>query len=200
MKTLWITMTLAFIGGATAQDIPPLAPLRGDAATLKDTMKFIQGKLGGTVNYMTYAHDNVAGTDSAPVKRRYQLGNVSADPGRCYISFHGRFDDDWGSVVSDVNYGGKYAHIPDRDGELFLKQIREVTLTQLEQVMQLAEAKIGHPEISVKVDPPIFLVVVRSEPNRSMMFNFYDDTLADRVSKALQHAVDLCGGGNLDPF
>jgi hypothetical protein len=32
--------------------------------------------------------------------------------------------------------------------------------------------------------------------NSWVRFEFYDDTLADRVSKALQHAVNLCGGGN----
>jgi hypothetical protein len=69
----------------------------------------------------------------------------------------------------------------------------------MDQVIQRANAKAAHPELNVKVDPPIFLVVVKWEKH-SMMFNFYDDALADRVSKALQHAVDLCGGGSLDPF
>jgi hypothetical protein len=34
----------------------------------------------------------------------------------------------------------------------------------------------------------------------SILGLFYDETLSDRVSKALQHAVDLCGGGRQDPF
>jgi hypothetical protein len=41
---------------------PAIAPLRGDAASLTDTMKFIQEKPPCTVNYMVYLHDNVAGT------------------------------------------------------------------------------------------------------------------------------------------
>ena len=61
--------------------------------------------------------------------------------------------------------------------------------------MQRANAKAGHPEVSVKIDPPIALVVIDYDPNRSLMLNFYDETLSDRVSKALQHAVKLCGGG-----
>jgi hypothetical protein len=31
-------------------------------------------------------------------------------------------------------------------------------------------------------------------------FNFYDETLCHRVAKALQHAVELCGGGSKEPF
>jgi hypothetical protein len=33
-----------------------------------------------------------------------------------------------------------------------------------------------------------------------MMFNFYDEALSERVSKALQHAVSLCGGGMPNTF
>jgi hypothetical protein len=183
----WITtMALASVVCATPQDIPPLAPLRGDAATLKDTLKFVQEKLPGKVSYIIYPHDNVAGSDLTPIKRSFKLSDVSVDADHCSISFHGQFDK-----------GGDSAYI-DKDSDLSLKEVKEITSTQLEQVIQLGNAKAGHPEIGVKVDPAIFVVVVKS--NRSTMFNFFDENLADRVSKALQHAVDLCGGGHQDPF
>jgi len=188
MKIFWITtMAMASVGCATAQDVPPPPPLRGDAASLKDTMKFIEDRLPGKVNYIVYTHDNVADTDLTPFKRSFELSNVSTDAGSCHVGFHLRFDN------------GKNANVVDRDEELFLKQVREIALSQMDQVIQRANAKAAHPELNVKVDPPIFLVVVKWEKH-SMMFNFYDDALADRVSKALQHAVDLCGGGSLDPF
>ncbi len=188
MKTLWITtLALALMGWATAQDVPPLPPMRGDAASLKDTMKFIQDKLPGRVNYVVYGHDNAAGTDSI-LKRRFELSDVSADASSCHIGYHWRFDN------------GKNANIIDRYDELFLKQVREVVLMQMDQQIQRANAKAGHPEQTVKVDPPIFLVVVVRTNGLSMRFNFYDDALADRVSKALQHAVELCGAGNQEPF
>jgi hypothetical protein len=43
-------------------------------------------------------------------------------------------------------------------------------------------------------------VVLKSESKVLKTLRFYEDTLADRVSKALQHAVNLCGGGNQEPF
>jgi hypothetical protein len=186
VKAVW-SMALISMGWATAQDVPPLPPMRGDAASLKDTMKFIQDKLPARVNYIVYGHDNVAGTDLTSLKRSFELNNVSADASRCSIGFHERFDNGKNNLI-------------DRDGEISLKQVREIVIMQMDTIVQQSNAKAGHPEYSVKIDPPVSLVVVKSEPNHSMMFNFYDETLADRLSKAFRHAVELCGGGKLDPF
>ena len=68
-----------------------------------------------------------------------------------------------------------------------------------DQMKQRAAAKANRPELSYKVDPPIFELLV-SSPNNNVAFEFYDEALSDRVSKALQHAVDLCGGGKREPF
>ena len=180
-------LVLASMRLATAQDIPPLPPLRGDAANLVDTMKFILEKLPGKVNYMVYGHDNLAGTDALPIRRSFVLSGVTADANRCSISFHDRFDNGKDNIV-------------EHDVEISLKQVREVVLMQMETVIQQANARSGHPEIGTKVEPPIALVVVKSVPNHSTMFNFYDDALSERVSKALQHAVSLCGGGKPETF
>jgi len=191
MKVLWITtLALSSIGRAIAQDVPPLPPLRGDAASLNDTLKFIEKKLPGKVNYAVYAHDSITGADGLQ-KRSFELSDVSTDAGRCYLGFHFRFDN------------GKNTGIVEKDYGVFLRLVEEITLTQWDQLLEQANAKAGHPEVSVKVDPAVFLVVVRSKagsPFASMTFNFYDEGLADRVAKALQHAVDLCGGGNQEPF
>jgi hypothetical protein len=187
MNALWITtMILASVGCAVGQDVPPPPPMRGDAATLKDTMKFIQDKLPGKVNYILYRHDNIAGTDLPALKQSFELSNVSADAGRCSISGHLRFDN--GQNVVDI------------DSVILLKEFREITLAQLELVIQREDAKAGRPERSVKVDPPIFTVVGIKHNGDQGQLNFYDETLADRVSKALQHAMELCGGGSQEPF
>jgi hypothetical protein len=160
---------------------------------LTDTMKFIQEKLPGVVNYMVYRHDNITGIDAPPQKARLTLTQVSADAGRCSISFHSRFDIDVKSA--------------EGDHEILLKQVREISLSQKETVDQRAFAKNGHPEHAVKIDPPIALVLVKwvnankpSADDPVRMFYFYDETLAERVSIALKHAVSLCGGGKPETF
>ena len=155
-------------------------------------MKFIQEKLPGTVNFMVYPHDNVAGTDQRPQRVSSTL-TLAADAGRCQISFHARYQ-----VTID---GVQINKVPESDGEILLKQVQEISLAQRETVEQRGRAQSGHPEVSVKIDPPITLVVVKSAPpNPAKSFYFYDESLAERVSKALQHAVTLCGGGKPETF
>lgn len=149
-------------------------------------MKFIQEKLPGTVNYMVYGHDSITGKDTYPMKASIALTQVSADAGRCSISFHGRFDIGINSA--------------EKDGEILLKQVQEISLAQKETMDQLAYAKNGHPEHTVKIDPPIAVIVVKWAPNYSRLFSFYDEVLAERVSRALKHAVSLCGGGKPETF
>jgi hypothetical protein len=168
-----------------AQEVPPLPPLRGDAASLKDTMKFLEGKLPGKVNYVVYTHNNEKNIDSS-VKRSFELSDVTANSDRCSISFHYHFEN--GPVTLN------------KDEEVPLKEVGTVTLKQMEQHVQQQVARIGHPEVSVRTEPQIYLVVVSWEPKHNMMFNFYDDALADRVLQAMQHAVQLCGGGSKEPF
>jgi len=181
MKTFWTaTLVLTSMGWAIAQEVPPVPkPQESEEPTLEATMKFIQDKLPGRVNYMVYVHDNLAGTD-ASIKRSFALGDVSADASRCYIGFHERFDN------------GK--NISEHDGELFLRQVREVVLTQMDQMT--AGRRQGWPP-GTKHQGRSSHLPGNSQDRAS---HFYDDSLADRMFKALQHAMELCGGGHQEPF
>jgi hypothetical protein len=123
-----------------------------------------------------------------------ELSDVSADAGGCSISFHWRFD------TGNQSQTG----IVEKDSEVFLKLVQEITVTQWDLLLQQGSAKAGHPEVSVSVEPAVFLVVLKatagSPSTQNMRFNFYDEDMANRVAKALQHAVDLCGGGHQEPF
>jgi hypothetical protein len=187
MTTFWITtLALVSMSLAIAQDVPPPPPMRGEAASLKDTMRFLQDKLPGKVNYMMYRHDNITGAD-VRAKFTFEVWNVSADADQCGI------DDHWRITLNEKIK-------PDEDALVNLKQVREVVVISLDQADQQAAAKNGHPEWSFKIDPPIFSVRAKRDGGQSA-FDFYDETLANRVATALRHAVDLCGGGgNQEPF
>ncbi len=175
MKLLWVAMlAVSSVELAKGQD-------------LQETMKFLQEKIPGRVNYIVYGQNDLTGTSNGQ-KRTLQLGNVYADLDRCSITFHQHFDNGKGGAPSD------------NDVEIAFKRVKEVSLGSMAQTVQLANAKTGHPELSVRVEPPIFLVVVKYEPDHSMNFNFYDEAQSERVARALQHAMQLCGGGNQDPF
>jgi len=184
MKAFWTIAPLLLASVfANAQEIPPLAPLRGDVASLSDTLNFIVEKLPVTANFMIYGHNNITGTDDPPIRASQALTKASSNAGSCSISFHLKF----GTSV-------------ERDGEILLKQVQEVSFMPWETSSQQANAKAGHPEQTVKVDPAITLVVVKIAPNRRVTFNFYDESLAERVTLALKHAVSLCGGGKPETF
>lgn len=147
---------------------------------LGETIRFLQAALPSKVSYIVYGHDTIDGTDTE-VKRSFELSVTSVDPDRCSISVRYRFDN------------GKTGRAPEKMADINLKEVEEVTVRPMEEVVQEVDDKQGHPEHRVKVDPPVFLVFVKT-PADLLIPQFYDLTISQRVSKALQHAVVLCGG------
>src|SRR5450755_4631691 len=125
MKPFWTILVALSMGRAIAQhpeEPPPLPAMRGDAASLKDTMKFIQDKLPGRVNYVVYGHDNITGAEPPPAKRSFELSNVYTDDSRCSVRFHWRADNSKGNAT-------------EKDGGITLKEAQVIEVAQLDQVM-----------------------------------------------------------------
>lgn len=186
-------LVLSSTGMARAQEIPPLPPLRGDAASLTDTMRFIEDKVKGKVNYMIYYHNNGAETPDAIFRRSREVSAVIADASSCSIDFHSRSSDGggYGNPSDDL--------VKDFSARSNLRQVREIVLEQMDEVMQREVAKTGRP-VSVRVEPPITSVLVKISDKGGVSFLFYDQTVAERVARALRHAVSLCGGGKPETF
>lgn len=53
-----------------------------------------------------------------------------------------------------------------------------------------------HHAYEMKVDPPVFVLLVRGPDKKGSDFFFFDEKMANRVAKAMMHAVELCGGGS----
>jgi hypothetical protein len=176
-----------FLSVVRAQDVPAPPRPKEDGPSLAETMRFIQEKLAdaGSVNFITFAHDNVKGNDWA-FSRTTAATNFRADPAACRIDYH------WLVKRNDSTE-------EDKDAWFMLKAVREIVLIPLDQRFKQIDAQAGHPEISARVDPPVFVVWVKRSDG-SNEINLYDEALANRVAKALTHAVELCGGGNKDPF
>jgi hypothetical protein len=175
---------------SAAQDVPPPPKPADDGPSLADTMKFIEEKLGsiGQVNYVAYLHDDTSGKDFTPVKygSKIEISTVRGNVQSCRIDYHG-----WGSVNGTV--------LLDKDLGFALKDVQEVVVKACEQDLKEAQSKAGHPEYSNRVDPPVFVIIVKKK-NGGDEFALYDESLAHRIAKALVHAVELCGGGSKDPF
>lgn len=184
------------VGGTLAQQkktIPPPPKPADEGPNLEVTMKFIQDKLNsiGAVNYMWYSHNEVAGSDEVH-KYHFEATNVVADSGGCRLIWNASIKTDDGQPGSPPPHS------------ISLKEVADIAVLPLEQQYKKSNAANGHPEFSIRVDPPIYALVVHPlNPADKYWhyFNFYDEDPANRVAKALVHAVELCGGGKKDePF
>jgi hypothetical protein len=181
------------VSAASAQGkkaVPPPSKPADDGPSLKVTMKFIQDKLNdlGPVKYVQSDHDNSFGLDWK-VQHREQFTNVVAHPSECRVSFHQEEEDD-GEVV--------YAE----DDGLFLKEVKDIAVMSMDQYLKDPSETHGYPNSpTVRVDPPVFVLEVRmTNKGAPKAFYFFDEQLANRLAKAMVHAVEFCGGSKREPF
>jgi hypothetical protein len=189
-----LMLFVATCGLIRAQDVPPPPKPQDNRPSLAETMRFIQDKLNGqgSVIFAHYIHDNVVGNDWTD-STGYELSKVQADAAGCKV------------VFTEFSY---------RDGKrglgvsgLFfsLKNIAEIAVMPEDKRAKEEVSKAGHPQLSVRADPPVFVLSVafagKSGKSGGVQdLYFYDEALANRVAQALLHAVELCGGGNKEPF
>jgi hypothetical protein len=193
--TLYAAVLLAFTFiplCAQTSVTPPPRP-GGAAATsgpaLDVTMKFIIDKISdfGTVNYTVFAQSTKDNSTWSNVNS-YAITNVHTDASNCYVGYHGKGIRD-NAVVSDIDAG------------FYLKDALDVVVEPESQFFTEQSATTGHPEvITTSTNPTLTALVVRRPHNVTNSFPMIDATLADRLAKALTHAIELCGGGNKDPF
>jgi hypothetical protein len=177
--------------GALAQQkksVPPSPKNADKGPSLEATMKFVQTKLNevGKVNFADYVHNNSTQNDWI-VQNSSEATNVVADAASCRITYHMKI------VVSE-----KVAF--DEDASIPFKDVQDLTVTTVEDDIKTTDAALGYTTRSYRADPPIFVLKLRRTGTGSNAFDFSDEDLANRVAKAMVHAVELCGGGNKDPF
>jgi outer membrane protein len=176
-------------------------PTVGDAAPRLDTtLKFIQDKMNENekVVYVVYVHDNLTGNDwniQQTTETIYFTADALFGPAEEAIGETCRFD-----FHQSFVRGGKIAG--QSDAVIFLKTINNIAVMASDQYFK--ESDRSHPEWSYKGDPMVFVLKATgsqgSGSQELMHLFFYDEQIANRVAKALVHAVELCGGGSKEPF
>jgi hypothetical protein len=89
--------------------------------------------------------------------------------------------------------------IADADVSVSLHDVQDVVVMTAEQSWKLSYLSAGHPTWDARIDPPMFQVVAQKAGNQGNGFYFTDEDIANRVAKAMRHAVELCRG-NKEPF
>jgi len=174
----------------TAQQAVPPPPKPADnGPTLAATSQFLLDKLSdiGTVSFVVLSHDTVQGNDFSNSFTN-TISKVVVDPGACRISYHWKTTRD-GAGLQEI------------DAAITLHDVEDVVVKPFEQYQNEINAAANVPNlIAQSSNPPLSALVVRRPHGISNLFPFTDAALADRIAKALTHAVELCGGGNKDPF
>jgi hypothetical protein len=159
-----------------------------DGPTLADTMRFIQDKMNeqGKSAFVEY-RQNTSDGSTTTVTIVNEISNVVADQTLCRISYHRKASQN-GAVYKNV------------DSAFSLREVQDILVRPFEQHETEYFASTGANIIVTSTTPPVTVLTVRRPRGEVNFFDFTDTALTDRIAKAMVHAVELCGGGNKDPF
>ncbi len=200
MKRTFAIAMLAMLLSATTSGLaqtavaPPPKPA-DSGPSLDVTMKFIQDKVSsnGSVTCTAILTDTSTGEESTSIKQGcgFVTTHVVADPAACTISFHRKYFRYDGSVRREGDYS------------LDLRKVEDISVMPIAQFWNRDGVQIQGVSCCT-VTPEVYVVWPRPVDARYSRsggeFHFYSEEMADRVAKALTHAVELCGGGNKEPF
>jgi tetratricopeptide (TPR) repeat protein len=161
-----------------------------NGASLAVTMKFIQDKLNerGLVSYTETRQDNVRATAFGEM-----ISGVVANASSCQL-FYREKDLINGETVRDAELTKEDGYA---DYSVDLRKIRAVIAKTRKQMLD--ETPFFRSR-NMEDNPEVFLIQLQGGQNHVDVLEFLDENMASRVTQALIHAVELCGGGNKDPF
>jgi hypothetical protein len=179
-----------------------------EGPSLEVTMKFIQDNLKD-LGVVRWAHARAqTQADGTPQWVSYvqdAFSEVVADPSSCELT-----------LTSVVHYDNFY----DFSSVLSFRGVEKIEVMPLQDLLNRNHAQEGHPELQDVVTPAEFAVYIwmtagktlhrhvvvtaktaeKSRDYKQELKNWEltvpDEDTANRVAKALVHAVELCGGGS----
>jgi len=179
-----LAFSLVAIGALRAQQAvaPPPRPV-DNGPSIETTMQFIQDNAAeGKLTYTAIVTD--ASQQGVEWRNKFtvEMSNLVADAGACRVSYHWRAEEN-GKVIDDADYS------------LMLKDVKEILVLPQDQNQNQVDNRSGHPDWNSRISPPLFVLIAKRPRGLVNVFLFSDEEMANRVAKAITHAVELCGGG-----
>ena len=222
---LRLTPSLAFGFALTAwgqQSATPPPKPADSGPTLAATMQFIQEKLSeqGRVGWA----ETMSNHPGFIHRWFVNIADVMADPAACTLYTTETYDESVDIPKGkSFNIGGKpvtaddlITHTVETDTISF-KQVEKITIEKRQDLVHQVYAEAAHPEITVTVTPTVFIVrlwassaifaghnsttkgkqapVEQDFTSKTGNITTRDEDTANRLAKAMTHAMELCGGG-----
>jgi hypothetical protein len=149
------------------------------------TLQFIKDKMmeHPEFNYVALIH-NTADNSDFNCRFRRTVSDVKILSQTCLLGYHVHVER-VGNVLADVPTAG----IP------FREVIKTEVMTKAETISRAA-ADVGSPNlICTGTNPVLYTVNVIRQGERVDALDFQDADTANRVAKAVNHAAEVCGGG-----
>jgi hypothetical protein len=181
-----VLVLTAFSAAIAQQPVEPPPKSAAGGSTLAATMQYIQKELNavGKLSFVIHIFDQEEGNSTSKIIG--EVSKVVADPASCTIHYHW-----WRSMHGDV--------VNDEDVSFCLRDVLGLSmLTNDEHEKLIFEMEKTSPDerqtLHMQFDPQVYLVIMRIAGDYEEGFIFADKKQAERVAKAMSHAVELCGG------
>ncbi|MGA3160753.1 MAG: hypothetical protein ABSC77_06010 [Terracidiphilus sp.] len=157
--------------------------------SLAVTMNYLQDKLSGIgkVSFVTFYQNTTDNSNGSNIMTN-EVSHAVANINPCRVTNHWK-STNGGATLMDIDAG-----IPLRD-------VIDITVKPFTQYQTELDASLGNPNfVTTSTNPALSALLVHRAHGVVNLFPFTDADAANRVAKAMVHAVELCGGGNKDPF
>jgi hypothetical protein len=201
---------------AQTKEVPPPPKPGDDGPGLEATMRFIQEKLNGqgAIGFV-FTRGDIPATI---FRTSYRISDAVADGAACSLHTVETTD-----IKIEVTAGENYSEQSVDTGAISFKDVENLRVEPGTDATNRDFAQNAHPEIGTTFTPNVFYLtlvaskpvftyhIVRTKgkepawtserpPSKEFHLIFGDEEIAKRLAKAITHAVELCGGGNQDPF
>lgn len=188
MRIVSIILSLMLITSAALAQAVPVPPKPADSGpSLEATMRFIEDKLNdqGKVSY-TLSFET-AGEVQESGRIEQEISDVKANPATCELAWKTKYS--WNGELKANNPRG-----------FSFRTIEKLRVITEDDHWRELEEKTG-AKVKHFTNPPVFLIIAFPASGGGHFFYFREDEIANRVAKAMVHAVELCGGGSKpEPF
>jgi len=197
-----VTVIICAFTVARAQDVPPPPRPNNNGPNADFTMKYIQDRL----NSVEIGWTEIAHADSTDIHymNKYAITSAEASRTRCTLAFKENLQN------YSLDTPTTYTHVNSFD-ETF--SFRDVASVQVQPRSDF-ERRAG---FSREYSPPLYALTIKMVPGKTLHLRsrgesqsegerteatlfFLDEDLTNRLAKAIIHAVELCEGGDKDPF